>query len=197
MPRPHISPAAIALCAAIPLAGCASLQDPDAHLGHTTTRSTPTITVSDPTPAPERNGTIPPAASLVQRQLAPDAAAASPVLALERYAERWSNWTAATVIADQRALAALSLGQARAQALQAIASLRQDRTLTASHVANRGQVIAISPQLTTPDQWVIVTSETTTGQGDYAGLPPTLHVTYARVTRTRQGYVVSVWSPQR
>ena len=29
--------------------------------------------------------------------------------------------------------------------------------------------------------WVIVTRETTTGEGDYAGLPPTDHVTDAQV----------------
>jgi len=43
---------------------------------------------------------------------------------------------------------------------------------------------------------VIVTRETTTGQGDYAGLPPTDHVTNAQVEHTPNGFVVSAWSPQ-
>ena len=33
---------------------------------------------------------------------------------------------------------------------------------------------------------MIVTSELTTGAGDYQGLPPTLHIIYARVTNTRK-----------
>jgi hypothetical protein len=44
--------------------------------------------------------------------------------------------------------------------------------------------------------WVIVTRETTTGEGDYAGLPPTDHVTDAQVEHTPHGFVVSAWSPQ-
>jgi hypothetical protein len=43
---------------------------------------------------------------------------------------------------------------------------------------------------------VIVTRETTTGQGDYAGLPPTDHVTNAQVQHADNGFVVSAWSPQ-
>jgi hypothetical protein len=43
---------------------------------------------------------------------------------------------------------------------------------------------------------VIVTSETTSGQGDYSGLPPTLHVTYAQLTDTHHGWIVTAWNPQ-
>ena len=43
---------------------------------------------------------------------------------------------------------------------------------------------------------MIVTSERTTGQGDYAGLPAAAHVTYAHVTHTPTGWVISQWSPQ-
>jgi hypothetical protein len=108
----------------------------------------------------------------------------------------WINWTAATVVARQQQLAGMSLGQARAQALQAAASLHDDSTLAASHVANHGQVIAIAPSLADRGEWVVVTSETTTGQGDYAGLPASLHVTDAQLTHTHQGLVVSLWSSQ-
>ena len=79
---------------------------------------------------------------------------------------------------------------------QAIASLQHDQTLAKSQVANSGQVIAIAPSLHPPGEWVVITSETTTGQGDYAGLPATLHVTYAQLTHTSRGYVVSEWSPR-
>jgi hypothetical protein len=44
--------------------------------------------------------------------------------------------------------------------------------------------------------WLVVTSEITTGSGDYAGLPAQRHITYAQLTHTRQGWVVSTWSPQ-
>ena len=74
------------------------------------------------------------------------------------------------------------VGQARAQALQAAASYGHDSTLQPSQVANTGTVVAIAPgQGSAAGQWVVVTRETTTGQGDYAGLPPTDHVTYAQV----------------
>ena len=101
------------------------------------------------------------------------------------------------MIAIQHQLAAISLGQARAQAQQAAVSAARDPQLATSRVANRGRVIAIAPgQADAAGQWVIVTSEQTTGQGDYQGLPATLHIIYAQLTSTRQGWVVSGWQPQ-
>ncbi|MGO9754085.1 MAG: hypothetical protein ACLP22_21905 [Solirubrobacteraceae bacterium] len=35
----------------------------------------------------------------------------------------------------------------------------------------------------------------TTGQGDYQGLPATLHVTYAQLTHTPAGWIVTSWTP--
>jgi hypothetical protein len=89
------------------------------------------------------------------------------------------------------------LGQARAQALQAAASFAADTNLTRSQVANTGQAIAVTNG-TGPaaGQWVVITSETTSGTGQYAGLPATLHVTYAGLTRRHGNYLVSSWSPQ-
>jgi hypothetical protein len=43
---------------------------------------------------------------------------------------------------------------------------------------------------------VIVTSEHTTGSGDYTGLPAAAHVTYAHLTHTPHGWVIDQWSPQ-
>ena len=122
----------------------------------------------------------------------------TPEAALERYATTYLNWNAAHVIAIQHQLAAISLGQARAQAQQAVAvSAARDPQLTTSQVANRGRVIAIAPgQADATGQWVIVTSEQTTGQGDYQDLPATLHIIYAQLTNTRQGWVISGWQPQ-
>jgi hypothetical protein len=128
--------------------------------------------------------------------VAADAAQQTPQVALERYARVYVNWTADRVAGVQRELATLSAGQARAQALQAAASYTRDQTLTQSNVANSGHLVAITPSVPTPGQWVLVTSEQTSGTGEYAGLPSTLHVIYAQVTRTPSGWVVSEWAPQ-
>lgn len=160
----------------------------------TTTSTTPTFSNADP--APERGGTIPTSARAAQSRVTAGATRATPRAALERYASLYVNWTAPDVVAIQRQLAGVSTGQARAQALQAAASYTRDQTLAHSGVANSGQLVAITPSLTTQGQWVLVTSEHTTGKGNYAGLPPTLHVIYAQVTRTPSGWVVSKWAPQ-
>ena len=45
-------------------------------------------------------------------------------------------------------------------------------------------------------QWIVVTEEQTTGGGPYAGLPPTTHVSIARVKQWGQGWGVSEWTPE-
>ena len=194
-------PAALAIV--LTLAGC-GLSDPytSQHPATTSTSTsaistTTTATVPNADPAPERGGTIPNAAHAAQSKLAASAGMATPQAALERYANLDINWTAHTVAGTQDQLAAISVGEARAQALQAAASYGHDSTLQASQVANTGTVIAIAPgQGSAAGLWVIVTRETTTGEGDYAGLPPTDHVTDAQVEHTQHGLVVSAWSPQ-
>lgn len=185
-----------ALAAAL-LTAC-GISDPYAgtHAATSTSTSSSAAALTNADPAPERGGTIPAAARAAQSRLSAGAARPTPQAALERYAHLYVNWTADSVAAVQRELASLSEGQARAQALQAAASYTRDQTLTQSGVANSGHLVAITPSLTTPEQWVLVTSEQTTGKGDYSGLPPTLHVIYARVTRTPKGWVVSEWAPQ-
>jgi hypothetical protein len=172
------------------------------HAARTTNSSpvTTTTTASAPDaadPAPERGGTVPAAAQASQRMLADGSAAATPTAALTRYAQLEINWRASTLLAQQRQLAAVSLDEARAAALQAAASAARDAELIRSQVANRGQIIAITPgQGPAGGRWVLVTAETTTGTGDYSALPAAIHVTYAQVTRTTSGWVVSQWSPQ-
>jgi hypothetical protein len=121
--------------------------------------------------------------------------APSALAALERYARIDTNWSARSVGRTQRELAMLSLGQARASALQAAASYSRDSVLLSSHVSNTGTVVVIAPAQTKPGVWVVVTSEKTLGSGDYAGLPAQLHITYAKVTDTAHGYLVTAWSP--
>ena len=187
--------------AAVALAGC-GLSDPyTAKQPSSTSRTRPNVdhavaASTNADPAPERGGTIPAGARARRASWRPAPAQPTPQAALERYARLYVNWTARTVAADQRELAAISVDQARAQALQAAASYAHDQTLQQSGVANSGHLVAITPSITTPGQWVLVTSEQTTGKGDYAGLPPTLHVIYAQVTRAPSGWVVSEWAPQ-
>jgi len=186
----------LSLLGAAALAGC-GISDPyTAKQSDTTSTSAPVTTVTNADPAPERGGTIPAAARAVQSRVAVGAARQTPQAALERYARLYVNWTADRVVGIQRELASLSTGQARAQALQAAASYTRDQTLTQSNVANSGHLVAITSSVTSPRQWVLVTSEQTSGTGDYAGLPPTLHVIYAQATRISSGWVVSEWAPQ-
>jgi len=149
-------------------------------------------------PAPERGGQIPPAAQAAQDRLATGGAQPAPQAALGRYTQIAVNWSWRDLTHVQGHLASISLGQARAQALQAAASASADTTLRAQQISNSGQPVTIAPgQGAAAGYWVIVTREHTTGQASYAGLPPTLHVTYARLTHTSQGFVVSQWQPQQ
>jgi hypothetical protein len=193
---------ALAALAAGALGGCAGISDPYQSTGSTptpTVASTSTMTAhaDSADPAPERGGTIPSSARAAQNKLAIGAASRSPEAALERYAELYVNWTAADVAARQRELAATSLGQAKAQALQAAASAARDTQLLKSRVANSGTVVAITRgRGPAAGEWVLVTREQTTGQGDYVGLPPTLHVIYAQLTDTANGWIVTRWQAE-
>jgi len=190
----------LALLVAGELAGCAGITDPYQTTGTARpTTSAPTAATPADTgdPAPERNGSVPAREQAATARLIATAGHTSPQAALDRYAGLYVNWTAANATANQRRLAAISLGQARAQALQAAASLARDPELTKSAVSNTGTVVAIAPgQGAAAGLWVVVTREQTIGKGDYAGLPPTLHVIYARLTRTANGWVVTRWQPE-
>jgi hypothetical protein len=188
----------VALLVAGELAGCAGIANPY-QTASTATKSTSTAATPADTgdPTPERNGSVPGHDQGVIDHLGAGAGRTSPQAALARYAELYVNWTAAGVAANQRQLAAISLGQARAQALQAAASFARDPELTKSAVSNTGSVVAIAPgQGAAAGLWVVVTREQTIGNGDYAGLPPTLHVIYALLTRTASGLVVTRWQPE-
>jgi hypothetical protein len=178
------------------IAGC-GLHDPAAGYYTTTTAPKASKTASDPTPALERGGTIPQSAKTQNSQLAATAASASPPAALKRYANLACNWTAGTVVARQRQLVEDSLGQARANARQALTELSADHTLAANSIVNRCQIISLAPGAgPAKGQWVIVLDQSTTGSSDYSSLPATLHVIYATTTRHNGGYVPSQWSAQ-
>jgi hypothetical protein len=194
MPRRAITHVLPAFLVAAVLAGCGIADPYTSKPATTSTTASPATTNGDP--APERGGTVPNGARTAQARVAAGAGLPTAQSALERYARLYVNWTAGTVASVQRQLATLSTGQARAQALQAAASYTRDQALARSGVANTGHLVAIGPSLANRGQWVLVTSEQTTGIGDYSELPATLHVTYAQVTRSRSGWVVSEWAPQ-
>ncbi len=200
-----VLPAALTLT--ILLAGCGITDPytarptstaPSTSTSATATASPRTATTStNADPAPERGGTIPNPTENAQSKLSAGAGAPTPQAALGRYARLYTNWNAQTVAGVQRQLASISLDGARAQALQAAASYQHDSTLLASKVTNTGTVISIAAgQGAARGRWVIVTSETTSGQGDYAGLPTTVHVTYAQASHQPSGWIVTEWSPQ-
>jgi hypothetical protein len=190
-----------ALVAAVALAGC-GITDPYTHNAvHSSTTTSAaragatTGTVTDPSePAPSRPTTT--AAGGVTAGTS-TSGAATPRQALRLYTRLYINWTATTISAHQRQLAAISQGTARAAAMQADASYSRDPELEHSRVANIGTVVSIAAgQGPERGNWVIVTSEHTTGQGDYAALPATAHVTYAHLIHTPHGWTVNQWSPQ-
>jgi hypothetical protein len=174
------------------LAGC-GLTDPGAAYYSTTTSKSSKAAVN-PTPAPERGGTIP---QSDKPQLAFTAASASPAAALERYANLACDWTWANVAARQRRLVDESFGQARSNARQTLAELAADRTLAANSIVNRCQIVSLA-QGTGPaqGQWVLVLTQSTSGSAGYSSLPATLHVIYAATAHESNGYTVTRWAAQ-
>lgn len=120
----------------------------------------------------------------------------TPQAALSRFAETYINWTYRTLAADQKHLAAISVGQARLSEQQAAASSKSDLPLQRGHVWNHGRVVSIARDRQRTGWWVVVTLERTGGSGEYAGLPAAFHVTLARLARLNHGYAVETWSPQ-
>jgi hypothetical protein len=190
-----------ALFAAGGLVGC-GIADPYAHnaVRSSTTTSAPravgtTATVTNPSePAPSRPSTT--ASGGVTADTSPSGAS-TPRQALRLYTRLYVNWTTMTIGAHQRQLAAISQGTARAAALQADASYSHDIELKNRRVANAGSIVSIAAgEGPERGRWVVVTSEHTTGSGDYTGLPASAHVTYAHLTHTPHGWVIDQWSPQ-
>ncbi|HXA54916.1 MAG TPA: hypothetical protein VNV37_08590 [Solirubrobacteraceae bacterium] len=141
--------------------------------------------------AGEQQGTIPAAA-----RPAPADPAASPQQALERFAGRYINWSYRTLAAEEAALAAEAVGEARAFEEQARAQTVRDTPLQRGHIYNTGTIIALARvRGGPPDEWVIDTREQTGGDQEYAGLQATFHVTLATVARVGKAYAVSSWRP--
>lgn len=119
--------------------------------------------------------------------------------AVRAFAAAYINWTAATVVADLRQLAARSVGQARSAMQLAAAQTAADYQLIEGGIANSGTVEAVAPLAGSADRYVVVTREATTATNTtaYQGLRPAWHVTIATVARLPSGaWVVSGWQPE-
>jgi hypothetical protein len=123
----------------------------------------------------------------------------TPAVAIDVFATAYINWTAATIAARMRALAALSVGQARSAMALLASQSAQDYELRHGGVANSGTVQAIAQLGGGGQHYVVVTEERTTASATnaYAGLRPAWHVTLATVVRVAGGgWAVSSWQPQ-
>lgn len=124
-------------------------------------------------------------------------ASASPKAAIERFAQLYVNWSARTLAEHQRELAAVSVGEASSAEAAAAAHTPGDYELRRSHLANQGQLVAVSPTIPPrPGSYMVVTRERTTGTGLYDQLRASYHLTIATVQRIPGGWAVSQWHPQ-
>jgi hypothetical protein len=203
MEQPKLTLALAGLVIAGVLVGCGlsnPYQPSDPHASPTPTSSSTSTTSSAAEagdPPAERHGTVPPQTKARENRIRRAAATSSARAAVDRYARLYINWHAGQLVAHQRELAQRSIGAARLQAAQVAASASADTQLRSDRVSDRGQIVSANPGVgPAAGKWVIVTSEKTSGQGDYTGLPPAIHVTYAVVTRITAGWVVSQWTPQ-
>jgi hypothetical protein len=119
--------------------------------------------------------------------------------AIASFARAYINWSAQTVSADMRALAAASIGQARSAMQLAAAQIAGDYELQQGGIANSGQVEAVAPLLDGSGRYVVVTRELTTATATsaYQGLQPAWHLTIVSVAELGSGrWVVSGWQPE-
>ena len=126
-------------------------------------------------------------------------AAAAPTEAIRAFATAYINWDARTVAADMRALAAATVGQARAAMILAAAETAGDYELQRGGIANHGTVEAIAPLPSRPREFIVVTLESTTATNTsaYQELRPAWHVALATVAeQPPDGWVLSGWQPE-
>lgn len=177
----------IALCLLLVVVALAGCTNPDAP-------STAPSTTSSASPQNSGEPSAPPPPSLAAQ--APARVQRTPSKAIAAFAQLYVNWTYRTLTANQRTLAAMSVGAARLSEQQAAASSQADTTITRGHVFNQGEVVSIAPDLARSGTWVLVTREQTGGGEAYAGLPAAYHITLAQLATVPGGYVMSQWSPE-
>ncbi len=179
--------AAYLLLAAVALSGCSN---PDAPGATGSARAASTAA------APGSPGEPAAPASPSASSQAPSRARSTPQAALAAYAQTYINWSYRTLSAEQRALAAMSVGAARLSERQAAAASRSDSTIARGHIYNSGRVASVAADATQPGRWVVVTLEQTGGSTQYEGLARAYHVTLAWLAAVPGGWAVSEWLPQ-
>ncbi len=134
------------------------------------------------------------------RDPGPDRPRAAPAAtasgAVERFARLYINWTYRTLASHRRQLASMAVGEAAATERRAAVETARDYVLRQGKIENQGQILALAPVRGRAHQWVVVTRETTSGEGTYEGLPAAHHVTLATVEPVDGGWAVSQWQPR-
>jgi hypothetical protein len=126
-------------------------------------------------------------------------ASSSAAQAVRAFATAYINWSAQTVAGDMESLASRSVGQARSAMTLAAAQTADDYELQRGGIANHGTVEAVAQLPRRPDQYVVVTLESTsaTNTTAYRGLKPAWHVALATTTELPgAGWVLSAWQPE-
>lgn len=185
-----------ALTAGLALSGCGlSLGGAPSSTPRTRTIVTAPPTTTSGAPAVQRTHELPTPAPA---QTVPGGWR-SPIQAVSVFAATYINWTAATVSLRLRALAEVSVGQARSAMSLAAAETAHDYELHRGGIANSGVVEAVAPVRDAANQYAVVTRERTTATNTsaYRGLQPAWHVSLATVTRVSGGlWVLSAWQPE-
>ena len=123
----------------------------------------------------------------------------SPTQAVYVFATQYINWDAQDVSERLRALARVSVGQARSAASAAASETASDAELKQGQVANAGVVEAIAPVIGHRYEYAVATRERTTASATaaYQGIAAQWHLAVATVTRLTGGlWVLSDWQPE-
>jgi hypothetical protein len=123
----------------------------------------------------------------------------SPAQAVYVFATQYINWNSRDVSTRLRALASVSVGQARSAVSAAASETASDGELKRGQVANSGVVEAIAPVIGHRYEYAVATREQTTGSRTdaYQGIAPEWHLAVATVTRVGGGlWVLSDWQPE-
>jgi hypothetical protein len=123
----------------------------------------------------------------------------SPTEAVYAFATQYINWNAQDVSPRLRALARVSVGQARSAASAAASETASDDELKQGQIANSGVVEAIAPVIGHRYEYAVATREQTTASATdaYRGIAPEWHLAVATVTRLASGlWVLSDWQPE-
>ena len=188
--------AALLLTAALSPAGCGAFgAGPSPPAGPRTTASTQTTVPESKLAIAQRTHEYP---SPPQRQTAASGSR-SPTFVIQAFATAYINWSYRSVSSTMRALAQISVGQARSETALAAAQTAQDYELRRGGISNVGVVEAIAPLLGHPREYAVVTRELTTAVNTaaYQGLRPAWHLSLATVTRLQSGqWVLSSWQPE-